>query len=196
MRGRFIQESMEIQEVFKFAHPNQILRAIDVYCGHFYGLLLANLFSEAANKYYNSYSTAIKIAWKVPRGCRTYFIHNLLASENIPVKFRIMSRYVKFFQQLRQSRSREICVAANIVARDVQSTTGYNLAMIQRETNLCPWSVAPSMIMSAFQPVQPPNEDKWRIPYLEKLLVERNELETNVQDTKWIDTLIESICIN
>jgi len=40
------------------------------------------------------------------------------------------------------------------------------------------------------------DEDKWRIPYLEKLLVERDQIETNLEDTKWIDGLIESICIN
>ena len=87
-------------------------------------------------------------------------------------------------------------MAANVAGRDVQSVTGFNLAMIKRELDLNPWDVAPSTIIDSFKPVQPPDEDKWRIPYLEKLLVERDLIETNLEDTKWIDSLIESICIN
>ena len=58
-KGRFIQESTEVREMFSFANPSQILKAIQVYCGHFYGLMLANLYGEMANQLFRSWSTCV-----------------------------------------------------------------------------------------------------------------------------------------
>ena len=36
-RGQFISNSMDIRSMFSFALPDQILKAVNVYCGHFLG---------------------------------------------------------------------------------------------------------------------------------------------------------------
>ena len=36
-RARFISRSMEVQEQFAFAHPGQVLRAVQIYCSDAYG---------------------------------------------------------------------------------------------------------------------------------------------------------------
>ena len=196
MRGRYIQESCEVIEMFRFAHPSEILRAIKVYCCHFYGLILADLFGEEANKYYRCFKTTVKDIWQVPRACHTYFVHDLLPVDFMPVKYQIISRYVTFFRNLCGSTSKEIRVTANIVGRDVQTCTGRNLAMIQRETNHNPWDVPPAVILNAFQPVQPPDADVWRLSYLKKLLQERKQIQNKLEDTTQIQELINSLCVN
>ena len=42
------------------------------------------------------------------------------------------------------------------------------------------------------QPV--PETDLWRVPLLEKLLVQRRQLEVNTEDTKAVSELIDSPC--
>ena len=51
-----------------------------------------------------------------------------------------MSRYIKFFKALRTSPSMEVSVLANIVGRDVRTTSGSNLHLIGTVTGLDPWT--------------------------------------------------------
>ena len=43
---------------------------------------------------------------------------------------------------------------------------------------------------------QAPEQDKWRIPYLGRLLEQRGELYHDMLDTTEVTGLIESLCIN
>ena len=47
-RAKFINNSVDILDMFKFAHPDQVLRAINVYCGHCYGSMLWDLSSAVS----------------------------------------------------------------------------------------------------------------------------------------------------
>jgi hypothetical protein len=44
-RAIFIENSTNIREMFEFAHPVQILQAVNVYAIHFYGSMLWNPWS-------------------------------------------------------------------------------------------------------------------------------------------------------
>ena len=94
-----------------------------------------------------------------------------------------MSRYTKFFKALRTSPSMEVSVLANIVGRDVRTTTGSNLHLIGNVTGLDPWRCFDSQVKRVMKEklVKVPEMDKWRLPYLGKLLEQR---------------LIESVCVN
>ena len=39
-RAQFIEKNIEVREMFSFAYPDQILKAIDTYAAHFYGSML------------------------------------------------------------------------------------------------------------------------------------------------------------
>ena len=58
------------------------------------------------------------------------------------------------------------------------------------------WVASPAMITEALdrQTTPVPNEDLWRLPLLEKLLLQRYEMETQVQDTTAIQELIDALC--
>ena len=47
-RAIFIQNSTDIREMFEFAHPAQVLQAVNVYASHFYGSMLWNLYGVGA----------------------------------------------------------------------------------------------------------------------------------------------------
>ena len=81
-RAMFVDTSTDIREIFSFAHPDQILSAVNLYAGHFYGGMLwdfcgnANRFSQLCN----SWNVCVKLAWNVPRSTHTYMVDNLLTS--------------------------------------------------------------------------------------------------------------------
>ena len=126
--------------MFHFAHPEQMLAAADKYVGDHYGVMLYNLYDESSEKYFRCWGTLTKLCWDVPRGTHKYFVTNLLSAGHMLSRTKIVSRYVNFFRSLLKSQSEEIALVANIAGRDKSSTTGINLANIQAETGLNPWT--------------------------------------------------------
>ena len=88
-------------------------------------------------------------------------------------------------KSLRESPSVEVSILANIVARDVRTTTGRNLHHIRDLTDLDPWSCSSSKIKVVLgdKLKQMPTQDMWRLQYLGTLLEERGELHYRLEDT-------------
>ena len=90
---------------------------------------------------------------------------------------------------------------ANIASRDLRSTTGSNLRLVQESSGLDPWLSTSShlkMMLHQNEQVMVPMEDKWRVQYLVTLLAQRQELSYMGEDEaeKQVTELIESLCIN
>ena len=108
----------------------------------------------------------------------------------------VLSRYVKFFRGLLSSRSKEVALVASVVSRDVRSTTGRNLWLIEEEPHLNPFTARPAEVRDRLKLAAVPEQDIWRLGLLETYLSERRTLETNLEDTEQITGLIDSLCIN
>ena len=200
-RAIFIGESVEVRETFHFASPVEILSALKLYCSSFYGCMLWDLGGEGASQLYNAWSTGIKLAWEVPRATRTYLVQNVLASGITSAKVDILARYANFFRSLRKSPSQEVSVMANIVGRDLRSTTGSNLKLLEESSGLNPWTYDSSRIkmeLIAREKVVIPEQDAWRIGYLKKLLEERQMFTYSgeMDMMNQVSDLIDSVCIN
>ena len=176
-RARFIDDAAKIQETFGFANPPEILKAVQTYAGHWYGAMLSNLFGDGANKVFNSWSTAVKVAWKVSRATHRYIVDSVLAAEFYTVKQLLLGRYVNFFHGLRDSLSQEVRIVANIVGRSARSVTGRNLLGIERETELDPWKDQTWCIREGVKRSEVPPVEGWRVQYLAKLLLARRDME-------------------
>ena len=89
----------------------------------------------------------------------------------------ILARYVKYLTSLRSSPSMEVVVLANLVARDVRSTTGANLHFVREMSGLDLWSCRPRDVkkVMSVKLAELPDQDKWWMPYLAVLLEERRE---------------------
>ena len=83
-----------------------------------------------------------------------------------------------------------------VVARDVQSTTGHNLSIMQWETGLDPLTCTQEQMKSALGMRVPdvPAGDSWRVKYLEKLLEARGEAHYLGDDVAELTALIDSLC--
>ena len=159
--------------------------------------MLYDLYNDTSSgMYFRCWGTVVKLTWGCPRSTHRYFVNNMLASGFVSIRTKLLSRYVKFFKSLVNSSSVEIRLLANIVSQDRSSTTGMNLAKLANETNLNPWTATPAMIREALHETDQtvPPTDTWRLPYLEKLLKLRYEMELSLQDTKLISQTIGSLC--
>ena len=133
-RAKFIDQSVETRQAFSFASPAEIIRALQVYNSSHYGSMFWDMEGEAACQYFNSWNTAIKLAWDCPRGTRTYLVQQVLACGTSSARTDILTRYSKFFKGLRNSPSREVAVLANLVARDRRSVTGSNVKLVMQKS--------------------------------------------------------------
>ena len=200
-RARLIDQTVEVRKSFSFASPVEVLRAMQVYCTSYYGSMLWNLQSEAAQRLYNAWTTAIKLAWDCPRATRTYLVQQVLACDSSSAKTEILARFCKFFRSLRVSQSFEVASLANLISRDVRSSTGANLRAIRDLSGKDPWVDSPTAIKAALvdaEIVKIQDMDKWRVRYLGVLLEQRMEWNYlgSEDEKKAVQKLIDSLCIN
>lgn len=200
-RAKFIQESVKTRELFKFAAPSEVVKALKVYNSSFYGSSLWNLNGDKTRQVYTAWNTAVKLAWGCPQQTRSFFLDNLLSCGFSSAKVDILSRFVKFYHSLRHSACHEVQVLALLFGRDVKSTIGRNLRYIQEETNLNPWNCSQSKLKATLIErnwVGVPPMDNWRLPYLCKLLTQRREAFNMAmeEEEERLSDLIDSLVRN
>ena len=159
--------------------------------------MLYDLYDDSSTgQYFRCWGTAVKLTWECPRSTHRYFVNNCLAMGFVSIRIKVLSRYVKFFQSLLQSRSKEVRLVAQLAAQDKRSTTGRNVANIAAETNLNPWVTSPAEVRANLvaNDVKVPVNDEWRLPYLKKLLGQRHDMELQLMKTDKITEQIEIIC--
>lgn len=105
---------------------------------------------------------------------------------------------VKYLTSFRSSPSLEVVLLANLVARDVRTTTGANLHFVREVTGLDPWKCSQLDVKAvvAEKLAELPDQGKRRLPYLGRLLEERGKRFHNMEDSVGITELIDSSCIN
>ena len=155
--------------------------------------MLWDLFGEMSGQVFRCWNTCVKLAWRIPRSSHNY-VSDHLAGSLPSVKKKILCQYVSFFQNLGKSSSREVRILSGIVSQDIQSNTGRNLHNIATLFNLNPRQDHVNSFKDKNIGNTTPEEDKWRLPFLVKLLDKRSELFTCEEDTANIDELIESLC--
>ena len=88
---------------------------------------------------------------------------------------------------------------ANLASRDIQTTTGKNLRLVEMASGLSAWVASGDKLKEAIksmETVQVELVNRWRIPLLDKLLSQRQELVYCGEDTEVISDQINSLCIN
>ena len=200
-RAQLIDGSAKIREEFGFAHPAEQITAVAKYCSAAYGSNLWNLGSKEAVMITNAWRTGHKLAWNVPRACRTYLVESVLAAHVTSLRAGLLHRAVGFFRGLLVGPSSEVTVVALLAARDLRSNLGANLALVHQETGLDPWvagrgELHDALVAADRAPV--PQQDSWRIPYLGKLLAARLQAHysAEAEEEQRLQSLIDSLVIN
>ena len=140
----------------------------------------------------------MKLAWGVPRSTHSYLVDCLLSSGIPSVRASLLACYWNFSEGLKTSTSLEVRVVACLTSGDIRSTSGSNLFGIRKLCKIDKLSTPSSSAVKGMllQGVKSsvPDLDSWRIGCLKKYLEERYQLQSKLQDTSEVDSLIESIC--
>ena len=113
----------------------------------------------------------------------------------------ILARYGKFFKGLRTSPCWEVTVLANLVARDVRSSTGRNIKYVGESSGRDPWHSGTAGLRAGVEKTEKDevaDVDRWREKYLGTLLAQRQECHYLGQEDleKEVQVLIDSLCVN
>ena len=73
-RARFISKNVEVRQELAFANPDQVMKAVQVYCSDAYGSMLWDLNSDSSEQFFKSWNTCVKIVHDIPRDTFTYLV--------------------------------------------------------------------------------------------------------------------------
>ena len=199
--AKFIQSTVEVREQFKWAAPEEVIKAVKVHSTSFYGSALWDLDGAKAKQVYSAWNTTVKLAWGCPQHTRTYIMQQMLSCGHRSARVDILTRYSKFFNSLRHSASKEVQVLSRFLARDIRSVTGRNLQLIVDVSGLNPWTASTAKLrdaLTASEVVDVPPQDRWRLSYLGSLLSQRRTAHNLALDTEVerLSELIDSLVLN
>ena len=108
---------------------------------------------------------------------------------------------VCLFEGLLYSQSREVSVLARLSARDMRTTFGSNVRLLQEVSGLDPWTTGKLEMKRALKSREwreAPREDQWRMIYLPKLLEARQIAFYAGDDSQYeeLTSLIHSLTKN
>ena len=193
-RAKFVQKNIETREMLGFAHPEQILTAVRVFCCDAYGAMLWSLSSNTAEQYFRSWNTCVKLVHDIPRSTFTYLVEGYFAKNHVTLRNQVISRYPGFFQGLLNSPSREVKLLANIVSRDPRSNTNKNIKHVEAITGLSPWDFSTSRIKDKLPVLEVPEKELWRLGMMTTLLRLREEKNLLNENTSSICSMVNSLC--
>ena len=182
-RAQFISRSVEVRNMFCWASPPEILKALRIHCSAFYGSMLWDLGGEKACQVYRAWDTAVKLSWGCPRYTRTFLLQQVLACGDTNARTDILTRYSKFSKGLMNSISKEVRVLFTLVSRDLRSTTAKNIKFVEAESGSGLWTVGQYKLkqeLHIYQLVDINTRDQWRVVYLSSLLRQLQEAKQHV----------------
>ena len=100
-----------------------------------------------------------------------------------------------FKYSLLTSKSKEVAVVSKLVSINAQTVTGLNLLNIRKETNQTQYSNARQVRKALYDMYfDTQSDDEWKTVLLFKYLRLRKELRSKMEETSYIDDLINSLC--
>ena len=190
----FIRKSLEIREHFKFANPENIMQAVQIFCTDPYGSMLWDLSSEITEQYFKSWNTCVKLVYGLPRNTFTYLVEGFLSASQPSLINQVLSRYPGFYRGLLNSPSREVRILARIVSRDPRSTTCKNLKYLQQKTNLHkPEFCSSWKVRDALPVLSVPENETWRLGMISALMKIKKEKYSAVENMQHICAMLDSL---
>ena len=157
--------------------------------------MLWDLKSDAAESFFKSWNTSIKLIFEVPRNTFTFLFEDYFAHDFPSLRNQIFCRYGNFFKSLTNSSSKEARFLASLIQSDPKSVTCKNLKALSELTQLDEPQYLPSATIKSCLPIRVvPENERWRIGLLDSLLKIRDEKKKDGTDSKSICAMLESLC--
>ena len=192
----FMCRANDMRDSLYFAHPEQRIKAIQLYCCDAYGSMLWLLSSRYSDSYFKAWNVQARLAWNIPRETHTNLVENFFCNGFMSLRNQVLSRYHKFVLKLSESPSKEVRFLVNLVKFDKRSITGLNVAYV---SDLCKFNVMRlanwrvKKLLPKASRIEP-----WRSGLLSSLLScrwDRSWSQLNLDRTQ-CEEMISSLCIS
>ena len=193
-RSSFMSRASDIRDHLYFAHPNQRIQGIQLYCCDAYGSMLWEFNSKYSESFFKAWNVQARLSWFVPRDTHTNIVERFLCEGYPSLRNQVLSRYQQFTTKLSESQSKEIRFMFSLVKNDMRSVTGRNVNYLGRLCNINILKVAKWKMMELL-PKESPCEG-WRTSLLCTLLEARhtrNHGQLGI-DRKQLEDMIISLC--
>ena len=127
-KAQLVTKYCELNQEFYFSHPKTRFELSQIYCSHFTGSPLWNLFGEEAEKLEGSWNRNAKVAFDLPFATHRYLVKHVVQCDH--VKETLVKRFLSFIVQVKKSSKIMPQHILNTIQHDVRSTTGSNLRNI------------------------------------------------------------------
>ena len=195
-RASFMCRASDLRENLYFAHPEQKMQAIKLYCSDAYGSMLWQLSSKYAESFFKAWNIQARLSWNIPRETHSYLVEGFFCKGYPSLRNQVLARYHNFIKKLRESPSKEVRFLVNLVKYDMRSITGRNVSYI---SDLCKSNI---LVFANWKVKQmlPKNAcvESWRSGLLTTLLAARwsdTQHQMNI-DKKQCEEMIRSLCIS
>ena len=131
-RASFMSRASDIRDNLYFAHPEQRIRAINLYCCDAYGSMLWELGSKYCESFWKAWNIQARLAWFVPKETHTNLVERFLCQGYPSLRNQVLSRYQQFMKSLAESPSKEVKFMFYLIRNDMRSVTGRNIEYLGR----------------------------------------------------------------
>ena len=175
-RGKFIGKVNSLLQEFHFADPAVLVRILNIFTTSFYGSGLWDLQSPECDRLFKAWNVAIRHALGLPVRAHRYLIESL--SGCLHPKTMLSSRLVKFGASLSKSRKVSVKFLSNLSQEDNRTVIGKNLKNII--SSIPSEGLSTSNVKKYIKYFPVPDNESWRIAFIEELIEVRSGLTTIV----------------
>ena len=104
VRASFMSRASDLRDNLYFAHPEQKIQSIQLFCCDAYGSMLWELSSRYADSFFKAWNVQARLAWNVPRETHTNLIDDFFCKGFHSLRNQVLARYHNFMKVRRVSK--------------------------------------------------------------------------------------------
>ena len=192
-RRKFIGKVHSLLQEFGFLDHDRVFDVVNIYATSFYGSNLWLFSGSSIEKLLTSWNKMVRLVWNLTNTTHRYFIEEVSKKQHL--KASLYSRYLVFIKDLINSKKKCVASLAHRFCEDQGSMTKKNLNSIEKDSNCSDiLSLNPKFVASQVKYAPVPENQIWRINFLEELLkVRSNELHLDGFSRKEIEAMLSLI---
>ena len=188
--------SSDCRESLHFAHPDQRVQAIQLYCSDAYGALLYDFRSEYSESLFRAWNKQVRLSWNVSPMTHVWLVEGYFCEKFQSLRNQIFGRYPKFVKKLLDSPNKEIRFLSRMLISDRRSQLNKNIFHLNQITNVNVLEYPVHKYKQLLPRKIVPNSEQWRLSLLTTLLKSRQTKDytfLNLNKSK-CQAMLDSLC--
>ena len=163
----YIHYNCNLNQEFKFAHPDTRIKVNGIYNCHFSGSQLWDLSSSGVASFEAAFNRSVKVMADLPYPTHRYIVGSLAGGH---MKIKIMKNYLGFIKRVRGSPKFVLRQLYQLSCNDTRTVTGSNLRSILVMTNMIKVAGLYPGVVDKIKYLEAEDSELWRLGLIGELL--------------------------